>query len=201
MAKNDKLTIPLGSGDVYGATVPSSLPSTNAAWVELITTVCVSANMLGKVKNGATIEYNATTYIEKCDDKTVMKIIVTDEEASLKVGMITWNSEVLHKLIDRSDVATVTTGTGSTAKNYRVAKIGGKGNEQDQDYVVIFHHIDAKAGDTWTILVGRNTAPISLAFSNEAGSLIEPTFTATPLDSDGTLIVYVEELDDGASST
>lgn len=195
MAKNDKLTIPLGSGDVYAQEVASALPTTDAAWLELITTVCVDANMLGKIKGGATIEYNATTYKESSDDKTAVKIIVTDEEATMKLGLITWNSQVLQKLIDRAAVTTATSGSGASAKNYRIAKLGGKGNEQGKIYIVIFHHIDKKDGDTWTILVGTNTAALSLAFSNDAGTLVEPTFTATPLDSDGTLIVYVEELD------
>lgn len=195
MAKNDKLTIPLGSGDVYCQEVASALPTTDAAWIELVETVCVDSNMLGKIKGGATIEYNATTYKESSDDKTAVKVIVTDEDASLKLGLITWNATVLKQLIDRAKITTATTGSGASAKSYRIARFGGKGNEQGKIYVVIFHHRDAKDGDSWTVLVGTNTAPLTLAFSNDAGTLIEPTFTATPLDSDGTLIIYVEELD------
>ena len=200
MPKNDKKTIPLGSGDLYGATVPSTLPATDAEWVALISTVCVDANMMGKVKSGASIEYSGTTHVEKCDDNSVVKIITVEEDASLKPGLIAWNSEILNKVIDRSKITSHTSGTGTTAKNYRICKLGGKGNEQDQDFVLIFHHIDTRDGDTWTILKGRNTAPITFKYAPDAGSMLEPTFTATPLDSDGTLIVFIEELDDGAST-
>lgn len=201
MAKNDKKTIPLGSGDLYIDEVPGTLPATASAWITQLTTSCVAANEAGKIKGGASLEYNESTYTEKSDDNTVVKVITTDEDASLKCGLIAWNAEILHELINRSTVETASSGSGTSQKNYRVTKLGGKGNEQDKNYLVIFHHKDAKDGDIWIVLVGRNTSPITIAFSMDAGSQIEPTFTATPLDSDGTLIVYVEELDSGSLST
>ena len=201
MPKNSKKTIPLGSGDLYIDEVPGTLPATAAAWVTQLTTSCVEAKLAGKIKSGASLEYSEETYTEKSDDGTVVKVITVEESGTLKAGLIAWNAETLHTLIDRSKVETVSTGSGSTAKNYRVTKLGGKGNEQDVNYLVIFHHHDAKDGGIWVVLVGRNTSPITIAFAKDAGSLIEPTFTATPLDDDGTCIVYIEELDDGSSGT
>ena len=54
---------------------------------------------------------------------------------------------------------------------------------------------DKKDGDLYVVIVGRNTAGMTVTFATDAGSVIEPEFTAKPHDEDGTLVVVMEELD------
>ena len=182
MAKRTSKDIILGSGEIYLKEYNANQPMPGTA------DICVEQYRLGYIKGGATLSYTETTYEEKDDLGYVRKIITTDEEAKFKLGLITWNGEVLTKLIDR--------GTTSEADGIRTTKIGGKGNAQDKNYVLCFHHTDQKDGDIWVLLVGRNTAGLSLAWSTGAGTQIEPEFTAMPHDSDGTLIEYIEQITD-----
>ena len=176
--KRTKKDIVLGSGKVYLMEYVGTLP-------ELVT-ICTDTYLLGYIKGGATLTYTETTYEEKDDLGYVRKIITTDEEAKLKLGLITFNGATLANLVDRCVV--------TEADGIRTAKIGGAGNAQGKNYVLCFHHEDQKDGDIWVMIVGRNTAGLSLAWSAGAGTNIEPEFSALPHDSDGTLIEYVEQV-------
>ena len=178
MAKRDGKTILLGSGKLYLQPYSNSVPTLDA--------ICVDANLAGYIKGGASLEYTEETTEEKDDLGYVSKIITTKEEAKLKAGLITWNGAMLTKLIDRS--------SSTEAGGKRTTKIGGKGNEKGGYYAVAFHHEDETDGDVWVLIIGRNTAGLTISFSNDEGSKIEPEFKAIPHDTDGTLIQFVEEI-------
>ena len=180
MSKRTTETITLGSGHVYYQEFTGTLPT--------LEDICVDDNRLGHVKGGATLAYTEETYTESDDLGMVKKIITTNEDAKLKLGLITFNNNTLNVLIDRSVIDAATEGK-------RILKIGGANKAKNKSYVVCFHHEDAKDGDLWILLVGRNTAGLSLALAKEAGTNIEPEFTATPMDNDGTLVQIIEEID------
>lgn len=188
VSKRRKKNITLGSGHIYIAAYTNSFPST----LDAVKTYCIEANRLGYIKGGASLEYKETTQEEKDDLGFVRKVITTDEEALLKLGIITWNGKSLQSLIDRCKV------TEDADKKVRTTKIGGAGNAQGGYYVVIFHHEDKVDGDVWVVIVGRNTAGATLKFANDAGTQIEPEFKAIPHDEDGTLIEMYEEIGEAA---
>lgn len=179
MTKRDGKTITLGSGKLYaavydGATVPSH------------TDICVTENLLGWIKGGAELEYQQETYEEKDDLGMVSKIITTSETALLRAGLLTWNGNVLTKLVER--------GKTSVVSGVRTTKIGGAGNAKANSiYVICFEHEDKNDGNAWVIIVGKNTAGFTLTFATDAGTVVEPEFTAIPQDDDGTLILFIEE--------
>ena len=179
MAKGSKERIVLGSGNVYIMDYTDTMPTEEE--------ICVEGNRLAHIKGGAALEYTQETYEEKDDMGKVSKIITTDEEAILKMGLITWNGTTLQKLIDRCKV------TESGGK--RITKIGGAGNAQGKYYVLCFHQKDEADGDLWVMIMGRNTAGATLTFAKDEGTLIEPEFKALPHDEDGTLIKLIEEID------
>ena len=186
MAKRDKSSITLGSGKIY--LVPHT--TDDAPTVE---SVCVAGNLLGYIKGGASLEYTQETYEEKDDLGYVSKIITTSEEAVLKCGLLTWNGETLKSLIDRCNV----TETGGK----RIAKLGGAGNTQGGKYAICFHHEDAIDGDLWILIVGRNTAGVTITFAKDTGTVLEPEFKALPHDDDGTLVQLIEEISTTSSGT
>lgn len=179
MSKRTNETITLGSGKVYYDEFSGSLPT--------LQQICVDAKRLGYVKGGATLEYTEETYTESDDLGMVKKIITTSEEAKLKLGLITFNNDTLNVLIDRGSV--------TTASGKRTLKIGGADKAKNKNYVICFHHEDSEDGDVWILLVGRNTAGLTLAFAKDAGTNIEPEFTAVPQDDNGTLVQIIEEID------
>ena len=43
-------------------------------------------------------------------------------------------------------------------------------------------------------IVGKNTVGITLAWAKDKETVVDAEFTATPLDSDGTLVIYEEDI-------
>ena len=106
---DDKEKIVLGSGSLFVLEFTGAIPD-NA-------TIETAANEIGKISGGASIEYKPSFYEAKDDSGSVTKTIITDEEATLKSGIMTWNGKTLAKL---SSTARVTEAGG-----VRTVKIGG----------------------------------------------------------------------------
>lgn len=182
MAKRKGDPITLGSGKLYFEEYTDKVPT-----FEEVKALCVADKRLALIKGGASLEYTEETYEEKDDLGLASKIITTTEEAKLKCGLLTWTGNTLGVLIDRSKV--------TEEAGVRTTKLGGAGNAKGKYYVLVFHHEDKKDGDLWVVIVGRNTAGLALTFATDAGSTIEPEFTAKPHDDAGTLVIIHEELD------
>lgn len=172
-----KDVITIGSGIPYIKEYTGTMPE--------VSEICVEENRLGYIKSGCALEYTQEPYTEKDDLGYASKVVITTEEAILKLGLITWNGTVLQKLIDRCKV--------TEENGVRKIQIGGAGNAQGKEYVVCVHHIDKKDGDLWIMVRGNNTAGLTLTLSTEEGSLLEPEFTALPHDNNGTLVTIVEQ--------
>lgn len=171
-------TITLGSGKLYiqefdGSTIPE------------IDTMCVEANILGLVSGGATLTYTPSFYEATDDLGYAKKNVMTAEEVTLTTGVCTFNGDTLSKL---TSTARVTEATGK-----RTVKIGGTANDDGKSYALCFHHEDARDGDKWVQIVGRNQAGFSLAFTKDKETVIDTEFKAEPMDGEGTLVVYTEE--------
>lgn len=171
--------ITLGSGKLYLTTFDGTLPETTA--------ICVAENLLGYIKGGATLEYTPTFYEAKDDLGYAIKTIITEEEAILKSGILTFNGSTLDKLCDTARV------TEDAEKKLRIVKFGGIANAKRAKYVICFHHEDPIDGDIWVMIVGNNQSGFSLAFAKDAETVIDAEFKALAQDDEGTLIKYIEE--------
>ena len=169
----------LGSADVYIKAFDGSLPD--------VDTICVADNLMAYISGGASIEYKPTYYTAKDDRGIVTKTIVTEEEATLKTGIMTFNGNKFKFLCDTARV------TEDTEKKRRIVKIGGVGNFTGAKYVIALHHIDKVDGDIWIMIVGNNQAGFSINFAKDKETVVDAEFTALSQDSDGTLITYIEE--------
>lgn len=170
--------IVLGSGKLYIDEFNTTLPEDAAIEVE--------AKLLGYIQGGASLSYKPSFYEAKDDLGIVSKKIITDEEATLKSGIMTWNGNTLKKL---SSTARVTT---DVENKTRTVKIGGMGNYDGKKYVIHFVHKDAVDGDTRITIVGSNEAGFELAFAKDKETVINAEFKAQPHDAEGTLILYTE---------
>ena len=176
MSTTEKIT--LGSGEMFVMEFTGTLPTTDE--------ICLPENRLGHVSGGATLEYKPSYYTAKDDLGVVSKTIMTEEEATLKSGILTFNGETLARLSETGRVSE----DGST----RTLKIGGVKNMNRKNYVLCFYAHDAADGDCWIMIVGRNEAGFSLSFAKDKETVIDAEFSCQPMDSEGTLIVYIEEL-------
>lgn len=164
----------IGSGYLYVDEFSEEIPSDEE--------LEVSDKLLGLISGGASIEYKPTYYEAKDDLGLKSETVVTDEEATLKSGICTFNGNTLAKL---SNTARVTESNG-----IRTVKIGGIGNDNGKKYVIHFVH---KSGWPKVTIVGQNQAGFTISFAKDKETVIDAEFKALPCDSDGTLIIYREE--------
>lgn len=194
--KGTKKKVTLGSGKLYMKEFSGSLPETFKA---LLTDMVKDENHAGWIKGGASIEYKPTMTTEKDDLGMVVKEILTDEEATFKSGLFTWNAETLAKLSSTARLSTET--DAENGKKYRILKVGGTANDDGKQYVLLFVHEDPVEGNCYLAVVGRNTAGFTITFAVDSATVIDAEFTCKPQDNNGTLIQYAEEYDEEFQST
>lgn len=159
----------LGSGYIYvaeytGDTIPAD------AELE------VSANQFGYTKGGATLAYE-TEYTEVTDDNGQIKEqFLSSDSMTLRCGALMGSP---------SDIVRICpTAKSTTANKVTTVKLGGVGNDNNKKYVIRFKH---KTEDLRVTIVGKNTDGFELSFAADDGVTLEPTFTASAMDSDGVL--------------
>lgn len=151
-------------------------------------------NLLGLISGGAEVVYKPSYYEAKDDMGKVSKTILTEEEATLKSGIMTWCGKTLGKLCETARVEEDNT------KKIRIVKIGGVGNATGKKYVLHFVHKDKTDGDIRVTIVGNNQAGFSFAFAKNKETVIDTEFKAAPQDDEGTLILYEEEMIEAEST-
>lgn len=170
----DKESIVLGSGDLYCA----DFQGTNEA-IPDDAVIETEDNRLGHIKGGAEIEYAPEFYEAKDDMGKVSKVIITEEEATLKSGIMTWCGTTLEKLCQTARV------TEDKAKGIRTVKIGGIGNATGKKYLLRFVHKDTQDGNIRVTIVGNNQAGFTIAFAKDSETVIDAEFKAQPMDKRG----------------
>lgn len=175
--KRDKETITLGSGTLMIKEYVDAIPDYKEFTED---------DLLGRIQGGATLEYKGTWYDAQDDTGKAVKTIITEEEATLKSGIITWNGKTLEKLCSTARV--------TEADGIRTVKIGGIENHNGKSYALCFHHTDKKDGDIWIVIRAVNQGGFSLAFVKDKETVVDAEFKALPQDDEGTLIQYIEEI-------
>lgn len=170
--------IRLGSGKLYIMEFTGQIPDDQ--------TIETEQNLLGLIKGGATLEYVPSFYKAIDDLGLKSKEIITQEEATLKTGIMTWNAKTLEKLSPTTEI--------NETDSKRTLKIGGIGRNNGKRYLIRFVHPDSVDGDVRVTISGTNQAGFTLSFAKENETVINAEFKAQPLDNEGTLVIYNEEI-------
>ncbi len=187
--KGTKEKVTLGSGKLYMAEFTGSFAENFA---DILKDLMTDENHAGWIKGGASIEYKPNMTVEKDDLGHIVKEILTDEEATFKSGLFTWNGETLAKL---SATAKITT-ERANGKVYRRLQIGGAANDDGKQYAILFVHEDPVEGNCYLLIVGRNSAGFTITFAADSATVIDAEFACKPHNERGTLIEFVEEIDE-----
>lgn len=164
-------TVTLGSGDLYIMDYEGTIPEDI-----LIETY---DNKVGSIKGGAELEYAPEAYTVTGDNGMAYKSFITKEEVKFKSGILTWNLEVLSKLVMGGELTT----QGETA----TLKIGKNGSSAIRSVLIRFvHKIDEKNAVKVT-MVGSPASGFTLSFNPEEETVIDAEFTALS-QNDGTLV-------------
>lgn len=150
--------------------------------------ICKPENLMAYISGGASVEYKPSFYTAKDDTGKKSKTIVTEEEVTLKTGIMTFDGNKFKYLCDTARV------TEDKAKKRRTVKIGGIDNRQGARYVICLHHKDTVDGDIWVMIVGNNQAGFTISFEKDKETVVDEEITALPMDEEGTLLMYEEEM-------
>lgn len=170
--------IVLGSGKLYVDVFAGTIPTDIALEVD--------ANLLGDIQGGASLEYKPTFYEAKDDLGLVSKTIITQEDVLFKSGIMTWNGNTLDKLCATARITELA--------GLRTVKIGGLANSDGLQYVLRFVHTDPSEGKIRVTIVGSNTAGFVFKFAKDKETVVDTEFKAAPHDTEGTLVIYTEEI-------
>ena len=88
MKKGSREKVTLGSGKLYMAEFTGTLEE---RFADILARLMTPEHHAGWIKGGASIEYKPTMTQEKDDLGHIIKEILTDEEATFKSGLFTWN--------------------------------------------------------------------------------------------------------------
>lgn len=182
--------IALGSGKIYLTTKTDEM---NFADIEaVIKQYALPANEFAAVKNGASVTYTPTMYSASDDLSRFTKTITQDEVVTLGCGLITINSDVLNALVDTARV--------EKKEKAEIILIGGAGNAKGDSYLLIFEHLDAKYGNIYVVIVGKNSGELSFSFQKSNETILNPVFTAEGMDDDGTKMAIVMQKPEAAAA-
>lgn len=169
----------LGSGKLYIIEFSGEIPENSM--------IEVPENILGYIQKGANIEYKPEYYTAEDDLGLIKEIFLTKETVTFKSGVMTWNGKTLQKLCSTAII------TENAEKKTRTVKIGGVGKQDGKMYAIRFVYENKVSGNIRTTIVGKNENGFAITFEKEKETVIDATFTATPIDDDGTLLIYEEE--------
>lgn len=171
--------IVLGSGKLYTAEFTGeAIPEDSLLEVE--------ENLLGLISGGAEVSYKPKFYEAKDDLGLASKSILTEEEALLKTGIMTWCGKTLERICSTARV--------SEATGKRIVKIGGIANQDGKKYIIRFVHEDKLDGNIRITIVGKNEAGFGFKFAKDKETVVDVEFKAAPSDITGTLIIYEEDI-------
>jgi len=170
--------IVLGSGKLFVMVFVDTIPTDAVLETE--------DNLLGLISGGASLDYKPKFYEAKDDLGLVSKTILTEEEATVKSGIMTWCGKTLTKLCATARVSEVA--------GKRTVKIGGVNNQDGKKYAIRFLHEDAMDGDIRVTIVGNNQAGFSFKFAKDKETVVDAEFKAAPMDNEGTLIIFEEDI-------
>lgn len=173
-----KEQVVLGSGELYIMEYTGTIPEDVA--IEMI------ENKIGHIKGGASLEYTAEKQEVVDDLGVVIKSFITKENVLFKSGLLSWNGKTLEKLCE--------TATVDETSNLRTVKIGGKTKANGKSYLIHFVHKLDNDKKIRVTLRGTSNNGFTLAFNPEQETVIDAEFKALSSDTEGTLVIYKEDL-------
>lgn len=178
----------LGSGELYMDTFDGSTIPEDAA-------IEVDEKRAGNIMGGAKLTYSIGSQTVSSDNGRVKTTVQTEETVKLVTGMITWAQNWLKALIPTARL------DNTAPANRRRYKIGGLDNQHHERYLFRFVHTKTDGRKVRITVTGPNTGEVGIAFDKEKPTTTDAEITAEPLDGEGTLVIFDEELETAASST
>lgn len=169
--------IKLGSGDLYIMDFDSTMPE----YIDIEK----EENRVAHIEKGATIAYSCEWKEVEDSKGAVVASFLTKEEVKFNSGLLSWNGATLAKLCQTARITETAT--------IRTVKIGGS-KAVTKYYVIHFVHTKQDGTKIRCTIKGKNQAGFEFAFEKENPCVLNAEFKAFAHDSEGTLLLFSEEL-------
>lgn len=170
--------IPVGSGYLYHDVFSGKVPADADIETE--------AHRLGYIEKGGEVDYKPTFKTFKDDFGIIQRTVLTAEEATFKASLTAWSASDFNAFVSTARI--------TETQGHRTIKIGGMGNDDGRVHLFRFVHPDARYGDVRITIVGTQTGGFKLNFKPDDAGNMDLEITAQASDSEGTLILYDEEV-------
>lgn len=166
----------LGSGELYLGTVANPETATEDAIQAALVNV-------GAIESGAELVYKPTIKEIESGNRDTVARIISKEEVTFSVGIITWNVDNLAIFSPASITTDATTGT-------KTVKIGNKGMLKT-NYLRFIHTKDDGSTLTVNISKAQNTNGFKFGFNKDKALTNDCEFSALA-DNNGNLVEIIE---------
>ena len=176
----------LGSGKLYVKALA------NETDIGALSTYCTDGNQLGWIQGGCSINYTPSTYDVKDDLGAVSEHFITSETVTMSSGILTWNLDVLEKLINNETTGTIP--ATSTTGSIDYVEIGGSGLTTMDKYIVVFEAEPDTAGKIRRFgLVGTCDSGLALAYQPSSETAVNVQFNAIAFGTNHKLLRIEEQ--------
>lgn len=181
--------IALGSADIYCV----GFEGNSYADIPTDEDIEKEENLIGRTKDGCTVTYSPTFYTAKSDDGEAKRTELTEEEAKVSFGLITWNGDTIQKLVPTADV--------EIKDGERITSIGGIKNADGKIYLFRLLHKDPVKGDVRFTFIGKNVQGFAAAYKPGQESVITPEIECDPFDNGRLIVMREKDVDEAETST
>lgn len=145
-------------------------------------------NRFGYTKDGATLSYEPEKF-EDSDDLGFVKIImIVKETIKMTFATMVFNGKTI------SEICPTAHETITQDSKLRVVRIGGLSKQKNGSFAILAVHKDDVHGNTYNIIVGKNTGGFNMEYKQNGVNTFKVEFTAEPHDDDGTQYIYAEDI-------
>lgn len=199
MATNDdKITKKTyyGSGRFYtddydGATFPAPADPKNItadekeALVQFIAERLNENYQIGYLKNGYQFSVKAETLSDKSDLGEMKIDVITDETATVAISLFNANAKTIAEQYP-------TAYNSETEDGFSITTIGGVGDINETEKVLIFKHDDNKHGDTVVIAIGKNTSGFDAVWKQDSVTPFTVNYAVEPYNAKGNFAMFID---------
>lgn len=197
MAKDDKITQKTyyGSGRFYTddydeATFPAPADPKNITADEkdkLVKFIAERLNenyQIGYLKNGYQFSVKTETLSDKSDLGEMKIDVITDETATVAISLFNANAETIAKQYP--------TAKYSEVDGFGITTVGGVGDIDETEKVLIFKHDDNKHGDTVVIAIGKNTSGFDAVWKQDSVTPFPVNYNVEPYNDKGNFAMLID---------
>ncbi len=197
MAKDDKITQKTyyGSGRFYtddydSETFPAPADPKNITadekdkLVEFIAKRLNENYQIGYLKNGYQFSVKTETLSDKSDLGEMKIDVITDETATVTISLFNANGKTIAEQYP--------TAKYSEVDGYGITTVGGVGDIDETEKVLIFKHDDNKHGDTVVIAIGKNTSGFDAVWKQDSVTPFTVNYAVEPYNSDGHFAMLID---------